>query len=231
MTTPFDWNVVWLSLKVSSIAAWVCLIPAAGVGWVLARKQFRGKLWLENVVNAPLVLPPVITGYLLLVLFGTNGVAGKWLYNQLGIRLVFSWYGAAVAAAVIAFPLAVRSIRIAFEMVDPKLEEAAATLGFHPFRVFMKLTLPLALPGVVAGYLLAFARSLGEFGATITFAGNVEGVTQTLPLAVYTALQVPGGERHVVLLVLCSLALSLLSLSAATWLDRKLSLRRTRGQT
>jgi molybdate transport system permease protein len=196
-------------------------VPAVLVGWLFARKEFRGKLFFESLVHAPLVMPPVVIGYLLLVTLGRNGLIGKWLADVFDVRLVFTWQGAVLASGIVAFPLAVRSVRLAISMVDQGLEEAARTLGYAPFRVFMKITLPLAWPGILGGILLAFSRSLGEFGATITFAGNVEGSTQTLPLAIYSALQVPGEETGAMRLVIFSLILCFASLFISELLTRK----------
>jgi molybdate transport system permease protein len=215
-----EWSAVWLSLKVAMSVALVTLLPAIGTGWWLARYEFRGKTLVESLIHAPLVMPPVVTGYLLLLAFGRNGVFGKWLSEVFDIRLVFTWQGAVLASAIVAFPLAVRSVRLAISLVDRRLEEAASVLGYSPFRVFLKITLPLAWPGVLAGILLAFSRSLGEFGATITFAGNIEGVTQTLPLAIYSAMQIPGEEPAAMRLVVCSLALCFTSLMISELLTR-----------
>ncbi|MBN2164305.1 MAG: molybdate ABC transporter permease subunit, partial [Pontiellaceae bacterium] len=191
------------------------------LGWLLARRNFRGKIMLESLIHAPLVMPPVVTGYLLLILFGRNGWIGGPLMDWFGIRLVFTWQGAVLASAIVALPLAVRSVRLAVSLVDERLEEAARTLGYPPLRVFFRVTLPLAWPGILGGILLAFSRSLGEFGATITFAGNVEGMTQTLPLAIYSALQVPGEEPVAMRLVICSLILCFASLLLSEWLTRR----------
>jgi molybdate transport system permease protein len=203
---------IGLSLKVALGVSLVVMVPAVFLGWLLARREFRGKLLVESLIHAPLVMPPVVTGYLLLVLFGRNGPIGGWLDQTFGWQLVFTWQGAVLASAVVALPLAVRSVRLAISMVDRQLEEAAYTLGYSPLKTIFSITLPLAWPGILGGILLAFSRSLGEFGATITFAGNMEGITQTLPLAIYSALQVPGGEMQAMRLVLFSIGLSLLSL-------------------
>lgn len=216
-----EWQAIWLSLKVALGVSLVTAIPAILLGWLLARRDFRGKIALESLIHAPLVVPPVVTGYLLLVLFGRNGCIGQWLDQWFGIRLVFTWQGAVLASAIVALPLAVRSVRLAITLVDRRLEEAAHTLGFHPMRVFLKITLPLAWPGILGGILLAFSRSLGEFGATITFAGNVEGMTQTLPLAIYSAMQVPGEETMAMRLVILSLILCFMSLMISEWLMRR----------
>lgn len=221
---------VWLSVKVALGVALVTAVPAVALGWLLARRQFRGKMLVESLVHAPLVIPPVVTGYLLLVLFGRNGWIGRPLAEWFGIRLVFTWQGAVLAAAIVALPLAVRSVRLAVELVDRRLEEAAQTLGYKPIKVFFRITLPLAWPGILGGILLAFSRSLGEFGATITFAGNVEGMTQTLPLAIYSALQVPGEEATAMRLVVCSLVLCFISLLASEWLTRRAKKRFEEGE-
>lgn len=212
MLTPAEWMAIGLSLKVAVGVSLVVMVPAFLLGWMLARCEFRGKLLVESLIHAPLVMPPVVTGYLLLILFGRNGPVGGWLDSVFNIQLVFTWQGAVLASAIVAMPLAVRSVRLAISMVDRQLEEAAYTLGYSPLKTIFLITLPLAWPGVLGGVLLAFSRSLGEFGATITFAGNVEGMTQTLPLAIYSALQVPGGETQAMRLVLFSMGLSMVSL-------------------
>ncbi len=222
--SPTEWHAIWLSLKVASGVALVTTVPAVLLGWLFARREFRGKLIAESLIHAPLVVPPVVTGYLLLVVFGRNGCIGKWL-AEFDIRLVFTWQGAVLASAIVALPLAVRSVRQAVSMVDQRLEEAALTLGYSPVRTFLTITLPLAWPGILGGILLAFSRSLGEFGATITFAGNVEGTTQTLPLAIYSALQVPGEETAAMRLVIASLVLCFASLLISELLTRKAKLK------
>lgn len=219
--TPSEWGAVWLSIKVALGVSVLTAAPAIALGWLLARREFRGKSLVESLVHAPLVVPPVVTGYLLLILFGRNGWIGKPLNDWFGICFVFTWMGAVLASAIVALPLAVRSVRLAISLVDRRLEEAAQTLGYHPLRTFFKITLPLAFPGILGGILLAFSRSLGEFGATITFAGNVEGVTQTLPLAIYSSLQLPGEEAAAMRLVACSLALCFASLMVSEGLTRK----------
>ncbi|WP_372845749.1 molybdate ABC transporter permease subunit [Pontiella sp.] len=219
--SPTEWHAIWLSLKVALGVALVTAVPAILLGWLMARREFRGKIFVESLIHAPLVVPPVVTGYLLLVVFGRNGCIGKWLAEVFDIRLVFTWQGAVLASAIVALPLAVRSVRLAISLVDRRLEEAAQTLGYHPMRVFFRITLPLAWPGILGGILLAFSRSLGEFGATITFAGNVEGSTQTLPLAIYSALQVPGEETLAMRLVIASLVLCFASLLISELLTRK----------
>jgi molybdate transport system permease protein len=197
------------------------------VAWLLARREFPGKLLLDGIVHLPLVVPPVAVGYLLLVTLGRNGAVGGWLYDWFGITLIFTWKGAAVAAGVMAFPLMVRAIRLSLEAVDQRLETAARTLGASPQRVFLSITLPLISPGILAGVVLAFARSLGEFGATITFVSNIPGQTRTLPLALYSVMQTPGGEDAAVRLVLISIALALAAIFASEIIARRLTARLT----
>jgi len=209
-----EWTALWLSVKVAVAAAAAVALPGILLGWLLARKNFRGKTVVEALIYAPMVMPPVVTGWLLLVAFGRNG----WIGRTFNLQLTFTWQGAALAAAVMALPLMVRAVRLAVELVDRRYEEAAAVLGWTPWRVWIKITLPLARSGLLAGLLLAFARSLGEFGATMTFAGNIEGVTQTLPLAIYSALQMPGGEAAAARLAGLSLLLSLGALGVSQWL-------------
>ena len=221
---PEEWQAVVLSLRVSFWATLLSLPFGIFVAFALARWRFPGHALLNGLVHLPLILPPVATGYLLLLTFGTQGLVGGML-EQLGIVLAFRWTGAALAAAVMAFPLMVRSIRLSIEAVDPKLEEAAATLGASRPWVFVTITLPLILPGVIAGAILAFAKAMGEFGATITFVSNIPGQTQTLASAIYTFLQVPGGEtsalRLVALSVLIAMAALLLSEAVARRVARR----------
>lgn len=198
-----------LSLKVSGVAIAGTLPIAFALAWLLARARFPGRFLLDGLVYLPLVLPPVVTGWLLLLAFGPEGPAGRFLDRTLGITLMFRWTGAALAAAIMALPLMVRAIRLSIEAVDRRLEGAARTLGASPWRAFLTVTLPLSLPGVLAGAVLGFARSIGEFGATITFVSNIPGETRTLPLAIYSALQIPGSEALVTRLALISVALSL----------------------
>jgi len=222
MMEPDVWAIVWLSLKVSAVAVGVCLPLAFVLAWALARGRFAGLVLLDAVVHLPLVVPPVVTGWLLLLAFGPQGPAGRWLEATLGVTFMFRWTGAALAAAVMALPLMVRAMRLSIEAVDLRLEAAAMTLGASRWRVFRTLTLPLALPGVVAGAVLGFARSLGEFGATITFVSNIAGETQTLPLAIYSALQVPGGEAVVTRLAVVSVLLSLAALVVSEVMARRM---------
>ena len=220
--TATELEILLLSLKVAFWAMLGVLPVALALAYVLARYDFPAKALLDGVVNLPLVLPPVVTGYLLLAAFGRNGPLGAFLEEQLGITLAFRWTGAALAAAVMGLPLAVRAMRQAIESVDRRLEAAAATLGATPGWVFVTVTLSLAVPGILNGLLLAFGRSLGEFGATITFVSNIPGETQTLPLAIYGLTQVPGGDAQAWRLCLLSIALSLAALVASEWLSRAL---------
>ena len=216
-------EVVLLSLKVALVAVAATLPIAFALAWALARGRFPGRVLLDAVVHLPLVLPPVVTGWALLLLFAADGPLGRPL-GALGVSLLFRWTGAAVAAGVTALPLMVRAMRLSIEAVDPRLEAAARTLGAGRARTFATITVPLALPGIAAGLVLGFARSLGEFGATITFVSNVPGETQTLPLAIYAALAQPGGEEQVVRLAILSAALALGALVASELLVRRRSL-------
>jgi len=219
--SPAEWEVIGLSLKVSAVAIALMLPIAFGLAWLLARSRMPGKLLLDALVHLPLVLPPVVTGWLLLLAFGSQGPLGRVLGEWFGVSLMFRWTGAALAAAIMALPLMVRAMRISIEAVDRRLESAARTLGASPWHTFRTITLPLAAPGVLAGAVLGFARSIGEFGATITFVSNIPGETRTLPLAIYSALQVPGGESAVTRLALIAVALSLVALAASEWLTRR----------
>jgi molybdate transport system permease protein len=215
------WQALQLSLKVAAVAT-VCALPLAlAVAWLLARRQFFGKTLLDSLVHLPLVLPPVVVGYLLLLGFGRRGPFGAWLEAHLGLVFSFRWTGAALACAVMGFPLMVRAIRLSFESIDPRLERAAATLGAGPLRTFATITVPLALPGVVAGAVLCFAKALGEFGATITFVANIPGETQTLPSAIYSATQSPDGDVVALRLTLVCIAVSVAALAASEWLARR----------
>jgi molybdate transport system permease protein len=226
MLTPDELGILGLSLKVAFWSMLASLPVALALAYLLARFEFPGKTLLDGVVHLPLVLPPVVIGYLLLVAFGRKGPAGSFLEEQLGIVLAFRWTGAALASAVMGLPLAVRAMRQSIEAVDRRLEAAAATLGAGPVAVFLTVTLPLTLPGILNGMLLAFARSLGEFGATITFVSNIPDETQTLPLAIYGFTQVPGGDAQALRLCLIAIALSLGALVAS-----ELLLRRARART
>ncbi len=221
---PEEWQAVRLSLKVSGVAVAASLPPGLLCALALAKWRFPGRHLLNGLVHLPLILPPVVTGYLLLIAFSRSGPLGS-LLEPLGISFAFRWTGAALAAAIMAFPLMVRPMRLAFEAVDPGLEQAAATLGASRLRVFATVTLPLALPGVVAGAILAFAKAMGEFGATITFVSNIPGETRTIPTAIYAFLQMPGGESAALRLVAISIALAMTALLASEWLSRRLARR------
>lgn len=219
------WEPIFLSLRVSAVATVVALPLAIWVAHILARKSFRGHVVLNGLVHLPLVLPPVVTGYLLLVVFGKSGVIGGLLFDWFGFTFAFRWTGAALAAAIMGFPLMVRAIRLGFEAVDAGLEDAARTLGASDSRVFRTITLPLIAPAIVAGAVLGFAKALGEFGATITFVAAIPGQTQTIPSAIYGLLQVPGQESAVVVLVSISVALAMGALVASEWLARRMVAR------
>ena len=225
MMSSDAWTAVLISLKVSAVAVSAISVPGVLVAWWLARTRSGWKPVVETAINLPLVLPPVVVGYLLLRLLGRGGWPGGWLHQHLGLDLVFTWWAAAMASAVMGLPLLVRSARLAIELVDRDLERAAADVGAGPLRVFTRVTLPLALPGVLAGTVLAFARSLGEFGATMLVAGNLPGSTRTLSLAIWTEAQDPAGRDGVVLLVGFSIALSVLAMVVAEFLGRRLERR------
>jgi molybdate transport system permease protein len=220
-----EWTAIALSLRIAAVATAFALPFGILVGWLLARKQFWGKTLLDGLVFLPLVLPPVVTGYLLLVSFGRKGPIGAFLNDHLGIVFSFRWTGAALSCGVMGFPLLVRPIRLALEAIDRRLEDAAATLGANRVLVFLTVTLPLALPGLIAGVVLCFARALGEFGATITFVSNIPGETQTISAAIYTLLQIPGGEAMAGRLVLVAVAIALASLVASEWFARRAGMR------
>jgi len=223
--TDSEWQAIALSLRVALASVAGSLPLGVAMAWLLARRQFPGKLLVDGLVHLPLVVPPVVVGYGLLVLFGRRGPIGGWLHDELGITLIFTWKGAALASAVMGFPLMVRAIRLSLEAVDRKLEAAARTLGAGPFDVFLSVTLPLALPGVLVGSVLAFARGLGEFGATIIFVGNIPGETRTIPIAIYTATQEPGGDIAALRLSIVALLLSLIALVASELLARRIDRR------
>ncbi|WP_227286896.1 molybdate ABC transporter permease subunit [Boseongicola sp. H5] len=226
--SPAEWQVVALSLQVAIWATLASLPFGILAAMALARGRFWGREALNIAVHLPLVLPPVVTGYLLLVLFGSQGPLGRFFEATLGLTFAFRWTGAALACAIMAFPLMVRAIRLALDAVDPKLEEAAATLGASRLRIFATVTLPLMLPGILAGTVLGFAKALGEFGATITFVSNIPGQTQTIPTAIYSLLQVPGQENAALRLIVMSIALSAAALVASEWLARNMA-KRVRG--
>jgi molybdate transport system permease protein len=220
---PAEWQAVRLSLRVAFWATLASLPFGILVAYALARWSFPGRQLLNGIVHLPLVLPPVVTGYLLLVTFGRRGTVGQFLDEWFGIVLSFRWTGAAVAAAVMAFPLMVRAIRLAIEAVDPKLEAAASTLGASKPWVFVTVTLPLILPGIVAGSILAFAKAIGEFGATITFVSNIPGETQTIPSAIYAFLQVPGGQEAAQRLVLVAVVIAMAALLLSELVGRRVA--------
>jgi molybdate transport system permease protein len=225
---PDAWTAVALSLRVASVATLASLLPGLAVAWLLARRRFPGRALLDGLVHLPLILPPVVTGYLLLLALGRRGFLGGAL-AEIGIVFSFRWTGAALACAVMGFPLMVRAMRLSIEAVDPKLEQAAGTLGASPLAVFLTVTLPLSLPGCIAGAVLAFAKAMGEFGATITFVSNIPGETQTLPSAIYTLTQVPGGEGPALRLTLISVALSVAALLISEFLASRAGRRLRTG--
>lgn len=219
--SPTEYSAMMLSLKVSLWSVAIILIPGIFTGWLLARYNFVGKSLLDGILHLPLVLPPVVTGYLLLLLLGRQGMVGKWLYQTFDITLAFSWRGAVLATALMSFPLMVRSIRLSISSIDVKLEQAARSLGASAINTFFTITLPLAIPGIISGSILAFARSLGEFGATITFVGNIEDETRTLPLAIYTYIQVPDGNEPAQRLLIISILLALGALLFSSLVERR----------
>jgi molybdate transport system permease protein len=222
--SPDEWTAIQLSLRVSVVATLVAIPFGVAVGWLLARKNFWGKSLVDGIVHLPLVLPPVVTGYLLLISFGRKGPIGAFLADHFGIVFSFRWTGAALACGVMGFPLLVRPVRLSIEAIDRKLEQAAATLGANRLFVFLLVTLPLAVPGIIAGCVLCFARALGEFGATITFVSNIPGETQTISAAIYTFTQIPGGDAAALHLVIVAIVLSLAALIASEWLARRADL-------
>ena len=228
MLDAASWDALRLSLLVACTATLVALPIALWVAWLLARGQFRGKALLSALVHLPLVLPPVVTGYLLLISFGRNGPIGGFLYDVFGITLAFRWTGAVLAAVIMGFPLMVRAMRLAIEAVDPKLEQAAATLGAKPTSVFTSVTLPLIAPGILAGVVMGFAKAIGEFGATITFVANIPGQTQTLPSAIYSFLQVPDGEGRAIALVSWACVIAITAVALSEWLAQRVA-KRIRG--
>jgi molybdate transport system permease protein len=223
--SPEDWTAILLSLRVAAAATLVATPLGIAVAWLLARRDFWGKAALDALVYLPLVLPPVVTGYLLLLTFGRKGLVGAWLADTLGIVFAFRWTGAALACGVMSFPLLVRPIRLSIEAVDRKLEQAASTLGAAPWRVFLTVTLPLALPGIVAGMVLGFAKAIGEFGATITFVSNIPGETQTISAAIYSLTQTPDGDTAALRLVIVSIAIAMAALIASEILARRATRR------
>lgn len=225
--TPEEWTTIFLSLRVAFLASLMSFPLGIALAWALARKNFWGKSALNSLIHLPLVLPPVVTGYLLLIAFGRKGFIGAFLENTFGLVFVFRWTGAALAAAIMAFPLMVRAIRHSIESIDQRLEGAAATLGASPFRVFATVTLPLAAPGILAGTIITFVKALGEFGATITFVSSIPGETQTLSLSIYSLLQTPGGDAAALRLAFLSIALAFAALLASELLAKRLTSRVT----
>ena len=223
--TSLEIEALLLSLRVASWSVLITLPFGIAAAWLLARRNFFGKSVIDGLIHLPLVLPPVVVGYVLLITFGRNGLIGSWLYDTFGISLIFTWRGAAIAAGVMAFPLMVRAIRLSIDAIDQRLEVAARTLGATPIDVFFTISLPLAAPGIIAGIVLAFARALGEFGATITFVANIPGETRTLPLALFTLTQTPGGETSAARLVAISVVLALVALIASEMITRHLRRR------
>ena len=223
--SPAEWTAVLLSLRIALVATAFALPFGIAIGWLLARKEFWGKTLLDGLVYLPLVLPPVVTGYLLLISFGKKGPIGAFLADHFGIVFSFRWTGAALSCGIMGFPLMVRPIRLALEAIDRRLEEAAGTLGAGSFLVFLTITLPLALPGIIAGAVLCFARALGEFGATITFVSNIPGETQTISAAIYTLMQIPGGDAAAGRLVLFAIILALAALVVSEWFARRAGMR------
>ena len=225
--TPAELEIIGLSLKVAGVATLASVLPAVAVAWVLARSRIWGRSALNVLVHLPLVVPPVVTGYFLLRVFGRHGWVGEWLDRYLGLQFSFRWTGAALAAGLMAFPLVVRAVRLGIESVDAHVEESAGTLGASPLWVFLTITLPLAIPGVLAGLIIGFAKALGEFGATITFVSNIPGETQTLALAIFTQLERPGGDAAAMRLALVSIAISVLALIASEALARSFTRSRS----
>ncbi len=224
--TPDEWTAIRLSLLVATTATAASLPVGLAVAWLLARREFRGKGLVDTLVHLPLILPPVVTGYLLLISLGRKAPLGAFLADQFGIVFSFRWTGAALACAIMGFPLMVRAIRLSIEAVDSRLEAAAGTLGASPAWVFATVTLPLCLPGIIAGAILCFAKAMGEFGATITFVSNIPGETQTLPSLIYTLTQVPGGDAGALRLTLVSIAISMVALLGSELLARRVGWRR-----
>lgn len=223
--SPEEWSALALSFKVASFCTLVGIVPAIALAWLLARKQFWGKALLDATIHLPMVLPPVVPGYLLLLAFGHNGIIGHWLFNTFGWSFAFNWKGAVLASLVMSLPLMVQSIRLAIQLVDTRLEDAARTLGANNWSVLFSITLPLALPGILVGALLGFSRSLGEFGATITFVGNIADETRTLPLAIYSVIHQPDGEAMATRLIIISLLLAFAALLLSNYWSQRMQQR------
>jgi molybdate transport system permease protein len=222
---PDEWTAVLLSLRIAGIATLAGLPVAIAAAYLLARFEFRGKVIIDGLIHLPLVLPPVVTGYLLLLAFGRRGIIGSFLAETFGIVLAFRWTGAVLAAVVMGFPLMVRAIRLSFEAIDPRLEAASRTLGAPPLATFFRVSLPLALPGILVGAVLAFAKALGEFGATITFVSNIPGETRTIAADIYTLTQTPNGDAMALRLTVVSIVLALAALAASEYLQRRARIR------
>jgi molybdate transport system permease protein len=223
--SPTEWTAVLLSLRVAVVATLVATPIGIAVAWILARSRFWGKPFVDALIYLPLVLPPVVTGYLLLLTFGKRGLVGAWLYDHLGIVFAFRWTGAALACGVMSFPLLVRPIRLSIEAIDRRLEQAASTLGASPWKVFVTVTLPLALPGILAGMVLGFAKAIGEFGATITFVSNIPGETQTISSAIYSLISTPDGDAAALRLVIVSIVIAMAALVASEVFARRATRR------
>ena len=219
--TIFEINALFLSIKIGLLSTLFILLPGIFVGWILAKKSFFVKTILDSIVHLPLVIPPIGVGYILLIMFGKNGLIGSFLFENFNINLSFSWVGAAIACSVMSFPLMVRPIRVLMEAQDKRIDEAARTLGASELKIFLSITLPLAYPGILAGLVLSFARSIGEFGATIAFVGNIPGETQTLPLALWTLIETSNNSNEIIRLGLISVCLSLVALLIATNIEKK----------
>lgn len=215
-------DAVWISLKVAFVSTLVILVPGIALGWLLARRRFAGQSVLHSLLYLPMVVPPVVTGYLTLLVFGRQGWIGQWLDRFFGISLAFDWTGAVLVSSIVSLPLLIRSVKLSMEMIDRRFNDASAVLGAGPVRTFFSITLPLAAPGIFAGLILAFARSLGEFGATVIFAGNIPGKTQTIALAVYSMIQTPGGDNAAMQLAAISVILAILAVMASDYLSRKM---------
>ena len=221
--TPIEIDAFYLTIKVAFFSIVICLPTGITTAFILSRYSFPGKWLLDAVVHLPLVMPPVVVGYILLILLGKRGIIGEWLFQSFDITIAFSWKGAAIASAVMAFPLMVRAVRLSLDSIDRRLEAAAKTMGANKLRIFLTITLPLSLPGILAGTILAFARSLGEFGATITFVSNIPGETQTLPLALYNFTQIPGDQTPAIRLLIISLVIAFGALIASDVLARRVT--------
>lgn len=219
--SPIELEVIWLTLKVAAISTLTTLPLAVWISWMLSRKKIPGKALIESLITFPLVAPPVVTGYILLMLFGRNGILGKWLFESLGITLSFNFAALVIASVIVSMPLAVRTMKSAFDLIDPLYEQASRTLGASRIATFFRVSLPLALPGIISGMVLAFARCLGEFGATITFAGNIQGKTQTIALMVYSNMQVPGKDLQVTRLVIVSIVISIAAIILSEYFNKQ----------